>query len=103
MVESNKPLQASAYDSLPQADNLMLCYFFQDSNTQMQDFQMFYDDDGTEVLLFDQTGVDYGQGFFTIPINPPVTTSAIIIRRDGTLTLCEVEIFGGKITFYYFL
>ena len=69
--------------------------FDADSNTQMQDFQMFYDKDGSEVLLFDQTGVDYGQGVFIIPINPPVTTNAIIIRRDGTLTLCEVEIFGG--------
>ena len=57
---------------------------------------MFYDNDGSETLLYDNTGVEYGTGVFTITINPPVITNAIIIRRTGILTLCELEIYGSK-------
>ena len=65
-------------------------------STQLEGFTMLYESEGSETLLYDNTGIEYGTGVFTIPINPPVTTDAIIIRRTGTLTLCEVEIFGGK-------
>ena len=57
---------------------------------------MFYESDGSETQLYDNTGVEYGTGVFTITINPPVTTNAIIVRRTGLITLCEVEIFGGE-------
>ena len=83
--------------------HLLCLAFILDSNTQMQDFRLFYDNGGSEVLLYDSTGIEYGQGVFTIPINPPVTTNAIIIRRDGTLTLCEVEIYGGMFILFSIL
>ena len=57
---------------------------------------MFYESGGSETQLYDNTGVAYGTGVFTVAINPPVSANAIVIRRTGTLTLCEVEIFGGK-------
>ena len=59
---------------------------------------MSYESGGTETQLYDNTGIPYGSGVFTIPINPPVAANAIIIRRTGTLTLCEVEIFGGEVS-----
>ena len=57
---------------------------------------MFYELDGSETLLYDNLGVEYGTGVFTITIDPPVTANAIIVRRAGMITLCEVEILGGK-------
>ena len=62
----------------------------------MEGFTVFYDSEGSETLLYDNTGVNYGIGVFIITINPPVVTNAIIVRRTGILTLCEVEIFGGE-------
>ena len=59
---------------------------------------MFYENEGTETQLYDNTGVLYEQGVFTIPIYPPVTANAIIIRKTGIMTLCEVEIHGGEST-----
>ena len=67
-----------------------------DTSNQMEGFSVFYDNDGSETLLYNNIGVEYGTGVFTITINPPVITNAIIIRRTGILTLCEVEIFGSK-------
>ena len=57
---------------------------------------MFYEFEGSEKLLYDNLGVEYGTGVFTITIDPPVTANAIIVRRAGMITLCEVEILGGK-------
>ena len=62
---------------------------------------MYYENEGTETQLYDNTGVPYGQGVFTIQINPPVTANAIIIRKTGIMTLCEVEIYGGESTQYH--
>ena len=57
---------------------------------------MYYESEGSETQLYDNSGIEYGTGVFTIAIDPPVSANAIIIRRIGTLTLCEVEIFGGN-------
>ena len=71
-------------------------YIFSDMSTQLQDFTVSYESEESETQLYDNSGVEYGTGVFIIAINPPVSANAIIIRRIGTLTLCEVEIFGGN-------
>ena len=76
---------------------------FSDSQgpVQLSDFQIFYDVVSPQTLLYDNTGVDYGIGVFTIPIDPVVTASAIIILRPNVLTLCEVQVYGSKFTRQY--
>ena len=88
------------YDTL---SNVLFAYTtvmvsFTDSqgSVQLEGFIMFYEYEGSETQLYDNTGVSYGGGVFTIPIVPPVTANAIIIRKTGILTLCEVEINGGE-------
>ena len=71
-------------------------HVFSDMSTQLQDFTLSYESEGSETQIYDNSGVEYGTGVFIIAINPPVSANAIVIRRIGTLTLCEVEIFGGN-------
>ena len=63
---------------------------------QLRDFQLYYDVVSPQTLLYDNTGVEYGTGVFTIPVVPVVTASAIIIVRPVLLTLCEVQVYGSK-------
>ena len=67
----------------------------------MELFQLNYlDTDGiTELNLYTDPGNNYGNvddGLFEIPVDPVIITSSIIIRRPDILTLCEVEVYGGK-------
>ena len=57
---------------------------------------MFYTDGGSEILLYTDPG-DYRDGIFRISIDPVVTANSIIIRRPDILTLCEVEVYKGKL------
>ena len=72
-----------------------------DTSNQLQGFTISYGNGGSSTKLYDANGTAYGSGVFTIPINPPVIADAIIIRRLGTLTLCEVEIYGGKTLLFH--
>ena len=70
---------------------------FPDTASQLSEFRMYYDDGGSETLLYNNVGIEYGSGVFTIIVDPTITSNSIIIRRDDTLlTLCEVEVYGGK-------
>ena len=57
---------------------------------------MYSYDGQSETLLYDNTGIEYGSGVFTINIGPTVIANAVIIRRPVVLTLCEVEVYGGE-------
>ena len=72
--------------------------FFSDGqgSEQLSDFQIYYDVISSQTLLYDNFGVNYGTGVFTIPIVPVITVSAIIILRPSVLTLCEVQVYGSK-------
>ena len=67
-------------------------------SNQLSDFQLYYDIVSPQTLLYDNSGVGYGTGIFTIPIVPVVTASAIIILRPDVLTLCEVQVYGSKLS-----
>ena len=58
-------------------------------------------DGGPEQVVYDNTGVPYDDGIFTIDLTPPEVVEYVIVRRPpGTiLTICEVEVYGGM----YFL
>lgn len=49
---------------------------------------------GPEFLMYTETSGFYGDGLYDIAF-PQVETTTIVIRRDGIITLCEVEVFGG--------
>ena len=87
------------YDTLSKVlfayTTVMVSFTDSQGPVQLEGFIMFYEYEGSETQLYDNTGVSYGGGVFTIPIVPPVTANAIIIRKTGILTLCEVEINGG--------
>ena len=76
------------------------CTYISDDqgSNQLSDFQLYYDIVSPQTLLYDNSGVDYGTGIFTIPIVPVVTASAIIILRPDVLTLCEVQVYGSKLS-----
>ena len=63
---------------------------------QLRDFQLYYDVVSPQTRLYDNSGIEYGTGVFTIPLVPVVTASAIIIVRPAVLTLCEVQVYGSK-------
>ena len=76
--------------------------FISDMTTQLDFFQLNYlDTDGiTELNLYTDPGNEYGNdgnGLFEITVDPVIITSSIIIRRLTILTLCEVEVYGGKL------
>ena len=76
-------------------------FTFSDISNQLEGFQLYYlDTDGvTEVSLYTDPGFSYGDtgdGLYTIPVDPVITTSSLIIRRPVYITLCEVEVYGGK-------
>ena len=76
-------------------------FYFSDTSSQLEGFQLYYlDTDGvTEVPLYTDPGFSYGDtgdGLYTIPVDPVITTSSLIIRRPVYITLCEVEVYGGK-------
>ena len=78
------------------------CIYISDTTTQLERFQINYlDTDGiTELNLYTDQGNNYGNvdfGLFEIPVDPVIITRSIIIRRPEILTLCEVEVYGGKI------
>jgi hypothetical protein len=55
-------------------------------------------------LLYNNVGKPYGDGIFTINLQPPLNISTITIIRDNStvnvsLTVCEVEVYEGKQTF----
>jgi len=50
---------------------------------------------GPEFPIYTDTSVIYGDGVYEI-ILPQVEVTTITIRRDGLITLCEVEVYGGK-------
>ena len=75
--------------------------YISDITNQLELFQLNYlDTDGiTELNLYTDPGNNYGNeddGLFEIPVDPVIITSSIIIRRPDILTLCEVEVYGGK-------
>lgn len=65
-------------------------------DSQLSGFTMSYFDGAAEHMLYDNAGVEHGTGTFEIPVHPAVIATAIIIRRAGTLTLCEVEVYEGQ-------
>ena len=80
--------------------------FISDMTTQLDFFQLNYlDTDGiTELNLYTDPGNEYGNvgyGLYEITVDPVIITSSIIIRRPYFLTLCEVEVYGGKLNDIY--
>ena len=75
-----------------------MCCSLSDIESQLKDFEMFYDNGEAETLFYENTGVEYNSGTFVILIDPTITASSIIIRRPVVLTLCEVEVFGGGLS-----
>lgn len=71
----------------------------------MPDFQLYGQafDGAIEELIYDSTGVPYGEGIYTIPITPPKTLKHVIVRRNGIISLCEVEVFEGILCSFVFL
>lgn len=64
---------------------------------QLPGFQLYIQpfDMAPEELIYDSTGVPYGNGIYTIPISPPRMAKFVTVRRNGVITLCEVEVFQG--------
>ncbi|KAL4229451.1 hypothetical protein ACF0H5_012489 [Mactra antiquata] len=78
----------------------VIIYGRADQNDQLPGFLLFTQElnAGPEALVFDSTGIPYGEGVYDIPIDPPVIARNVIIRRDGIITLCEVDVFGMELT-----
>jgi hypothetical protein len=55
-----------------------------------------------EILVYDNSGVPYGSGYFEFPVVSMVPVSRVIVKRlTGPLIMCEVEVYGGKIFFLW--
>lgn len=59
-------------------------------------------DGAAEDLIYDSNGVPYGEGIYNIQIIPPKLMKNIIVRRDGIISLCEVDVFEGKTLCVFF-
>ena len=56
---------------------------------------------GPEVMVYDNVGIEYGDGVFNFTVDRPVI-SVVVKRPSGNiLTLCEVQVFDGKINYAY--
>jgi len=55
---------------------------------------------GVETMVYDNTGVAYGDGVVTVPLSGRDVTSVRITRPEfDVITLCEVEVYMGMINF----
>lgn len=72
---------------------------------QLPDFQLYSQafDGAIEELIYDSTGVAYGEGIYTIPVIPPKTLRHIIVKRNGIISLCEVEVFEGNLSIFVYI
>ncbi|XP_045209797.2 uncharacterized protein LOC123561470 [Mercenaria mercenaria] len=70
-----------------------------DQSTQLQDFQLYIRQSSIspEILVYDNTGIPYGNGYFDIPITSMLPITQVTVKRpSGPLLLCEVEVFGEE-------
>lgn len=70
-----------------------------DQEDQLKDFQVFIRQNSLspEILVYDNFGLPYDNGFFEITIGLEIPVSEVIIKRpNGPLLLCEVEVYPGK-------
>ena len=52
-----------------------------------------------EVPVYDNTGVEYGEGIFSIDIVPQEVRYVKLTRPTGDImTICEVQVYGGNVT-----
>lgn len=70
---------------------------FLSGQDQISGFQVFGQSTitGPEFPLYTDPGGVYGDGVYEIVL-PQVEVATVIIRRDALITLCEVDVFGGK-------
>ena len=67
---------------------------------QLSNFDLYVTSEDTEqeTLVYNNTGVAYGDGVFTVNFSPVIPVTSAVIRRPtgNILVLCEVQIFDGK-------
>lgn len=80
----------------------LLCFMFifVAGSAQLSNFQLYIvsEINGTEEMVYDNNGVTYYNGSFTIDLEPAKMVMSVVIRRPTAdiLTLCEVEVFQGS-------
>lgn len=53
---------------------------------------------GPEILLYTDPLSDVTpDGIYEMTFFPPIALETLVIRRNNIITLCEVDVFGGKI------
>lgn len=89
----------------------MLCIFFLYISVQGADQSSEFkvavrNSTGVTEQLYDNKGVTYGSGVFTVTLGEKAISAVVISRPDfNILTLCEVEVYTGEGLMYslYFL
>lgn len=71
---------------------------------QITGYQVFgqFDDGFPEILIYD-SNEPLGSGVYNIYVVPPTAIKHVIIKRNGLLTLCEVDVFGSESSLFHFL
>lgn len=67
-----------------------------DFSTQLEGFVIYADTD-TGLAIYNNSGVEYGTGYFEIILEPEVRATSLIVQRpSGYITICEFEAYEGK-------